>query len=116
MNVAEYNTEVGRCQRQLSWRMACAIAPMFAALSVAGIVRYNNPGLADILAPIIMFAIGFPIMLLGFVRADRTYRNFPALVCPHCDGNLSRMKSVIIATGNCPNCGRRVLNDSAIGT
>jgi len=95
--------------------MAGAIAAMFVAIGVANLVRLFNPDLADIVAPIVIFAIGFPIMLLGFYHADRTYLRFPNLICPHCQGNLSRAKHVIIATGNCPSCGRRVLSDDAIG-
>ena len=116
MTVAEYKAEFAKCQTRLTWRMAGSIAVIFAMLGIAGIVRYNNPELADTIAPIIVFAVGLPLMLLGFVHADRTYRRYPCLVCPHCDGNLARQKSVIIATGNCPNCGRRVLADASIGT
>jgi hypothetical protein len=95
--------------------MAGAIAVMFVALGIATIVRLFNPNLADILAPIVMFLVGFPLMLLGFYHADRTYLRYPQLICPYCQGNLSRAKSVIIATGNCSSCGRRVLADDAIG-
>jgi hypothetical protein len=116
MNVADYNAEFARCQRRMVWRMVYSIAIIFVALALANGVRYLGGDLADILAPIIIFAVGFPIMLLGFYHVDRTYRKFPALMCPHCDGNLSRARSVIIATGNCPSCGRRVLDDAVIGT
>jgi hypothetical protein len=95
--------------------MAGAIAVMFVALGIANLVRLANPNLADILAPVVMFFVGFPLMLLGFYHADRTYLKYPQLICPYCQGNLSRSRSVIIATGNCPSCGRRVLADDAIG-
>jgi 4-amino-4-deoxy-L-arabinose transferase-like glycosyltransferase len=116
MTIDQYTAEIARCQRQLIWRMVIAIAPVFLAFGIAGIVRYNNPDLADFVGPILVFAVGLPMMLCGFVYADRTHKSFPMLLCPHCDGNLSRSKSVIIATGNCPNCGRRILTDAAIGT
>ena len=60
--------------------------------------------------------IGFPLMLIGFRKADVTYKEFSDLVCQHCQGGLYQSKSVIIATGNCPSCGRRVVKDDAIGT
>ena len=115
MTVAEYTSECARCQRKLMWRMAGAIAAIFVAIGVANLVRLFDPDLAGIVTPIVMCLVGFPVMLLGFYRADRTHLKFPLLVGPHCDGNLSRAKSVIIATGNCPSCGRRVLTDDAIG-
>lgn len=116
MTITEFNRELAQFQRRLSWRFFFAIAPLFIAFGIAGIVRSYNPELADIAAPIIVFAIGVPIMLLGFVYADRTYKKHPALMCPYCDRTLSRAKSIVVATGNCPNCGRRVLTDDTIGT
>jgi hypothetical protein len=79
-------------------------------------VRQFQPTLADALSPIIIFAFGLPVMLYCFMRIDRLYRKFPSLVCPHCGGNLTQNKAVIIATGNCTSCGRRVLTDDSIGT
>ncbi len=116
MTIAEYNTEFARCQRRMVWRMVYSIGIIFVALALANGVRYLDDDFANLLAPIIIFAVGVPIMLIGFYHVDRTYRKFPEMICPHCDGNLSRAKSVIIATGNCPSCGRRVLADGAIGT
>lgn len=115
MTVTEYNAECARCQRRLGWRMVFAIVAILVAIGAANVVRLFDPSLADIVAPIVMLLVGFPTMLFGFYHADRTYLKFPLLICPHCEGNLSRAKSVIIATGNCPSCGRRVLHDNAIG-
>ncbi len=115
MTVAEFNAEFARCQRKMIVRMVYAIGIMFVALAIAGGVPYFDRNLADIATPFIIFAIGFPAMLFGFYRVDRVYREFPSMICPHCDGNLARSKSVTIATGNCPNCGRRVLHDTSIG-
>jgi len=116
MNIPEYNDECSRCQRTVMWRMMLAIGAMFGAIGITLIIRYNNAAVGDILGPIILALVGFPIMLLGFVHADRAYQKFSSLICPHCDGSLAREKSIIIATGNCPTCGRRVLSDSSIGT
>lgn len=116
MTIAEYLDAWKLCQRLVMRRVVGSVATIFGAMGVAGIVRLYNPLLADIVAPLIMFAVGVPLMLYGFSQADRAYRKFPGLVCPHCGGNLSRAKSVVIATGNCPHCGRRVLHDAMIGT
>jgi 4-amino-4-deoxy-L-arabinose transferase-like glycosyltransferase len=77
MTIDQYTAEIARCQRQLIWRMVIAIAPVFLAFGIAGIVRYNNPDLADFVGPILVFAVGLPMMLCGFVYADRTHKSFP---------------------------------------
>lgn len=115
MTIAKYTAECAKCQRRLGWRMAGAIAVMFIVLGIANLVRLFDPNLADIVAPVVMFLVGFPLMLLGFYHADRTYLKYPKLMCLHCHGNLSKARSVIITTGNCPSCGRRVLSDDTIG-
>ena len=115
MTVDEYKAEFARCQHLMIWRMVYSVAVIFGALGLAGCVRYYDSDLADIIAPAIIFAVGFPLMLFGFHRVDRTYQKFPGLICPHCGGSLSRAKSIIIATGNCPSCGRRILKDDSIG-
>ena len=116
MTIVEYKAETARFQRFQMTRLATGIAALFVTMAIAGVVRYNDPVLADILAPVIVFVIGLPVMLFFLWTADRGYRKYPALVCGHCEGNLYQSKSVVIATGNCPHCGRRVLADATIGT
>ncbi|MDV6030210.1 MAG: hypothetical protein F9B45_08900 [Phycisphaera sp. RhM] len=116
MTVDEYKAEVRQHDIATVVRMVASLAIIFAALAVAGVIRYYDDALADVLAPIVIFTIGTPLMIYGFTRVDRTYRRFPALICPHCDGTIARPKSTVIATGNCPNCGRNVLADATIGT
>ncbi len=116
MNIDVYKKEVKRHDRATALGFAASTCVIFASLGIAGFVRHLNDGLADIVAPIIIFMIGTPLMLYGFYRLDRLYRRFPSLICPHCKGTLAKARSVIVATGNCPHCGRQVLTDNTIGT
>lgn len=96
--------------------MFLAIAAMFAVLLIGfPIGSFVSPTYQPFVGPCCVM-IGFPLMLIGFRKADVTYKEFSDLVCQHCQGGLYQSKSVIIATGNCPSCGRRVVKDDAIGT
>ena len=116
MTIEEYLQVLRKHDHQMARRVVYSVTGIFVFLAIAGALRACAPLLADICAPILIFLIGLPLMLFGFRRADLTYRCFSNLICPHCDQSLARSKSVVIATGNCPNCGRRVLRDDRIGT
>ena len=116
MQIHEFNHEYKLCQRLMVIRAACSVAVLFAAMGIAVLTRRLFGDSASLIVPLIMFGVGLPLMLTGFYYADRTFRKFPRLICSNCDGSLYRSKSVVVATGNCPTCGRRVLSDDSIGT
>ncbi len=116
MTIDDYKAQVALHDKAIVKGMVGSLSVMFVSLGAAGLVRYYDDGIADLVAPVIIFLVGFPLMLYGFTRVDRTYRRFPTLICPHCEGTLARPKATVIATGNCPSCGRRVLADATIGT
>ncbi len=116
MNLDEFKAEVARHDTTIMKRMVLSISVMFAALAVAGILGSLEIKGAAFIGPAVVFLLGAPLMLYGFQRVDRAYRKFPALICPHCQGSLARSKPIVIATGNCPHCGREVVTDAAIGT
>ena len=115
MNVDQYKSAVRKHDAAIAFRMFVSLSIIFAALAVAGAIRLYDDGLADLLAPIVIFLIGAPLMIYGFRWAERTYRRFSCLICPRCDGTIARPRATVIATGNCPNCGRKVLEDDRIG-
>lgn len=45
------------------------------------------------------------------LQAARDPRQFKHLACPHCGTSLSRNAALVVATRNCPGCGRRVVAD-----
>ena len=100
----------------MALRMALSIAALFSTLLLGFACRALFAPVAQAIVGPVSFAIGFPLLLFGFHLTDRTYREFLKLICPYCDHSLFNSKSVIIATGNCPACGRRVLKDGQIGT
>lgn len=116
MTIDQYKSVLRQHDTAIVVRMVASLAIIFSSLAIAVAIRTFDDALADILAPIVIFMIGTPLMIYGFARADRVYRKFPTLICAHCAGSIARPKSTVIATGNCPNCGRKVLADATIGS
>lgn len=115
MDIEGYKSHVRRHESAILRRMLASVSVILIFLGIGILVRLYDDDLADILAPILIFVFGMPLMITGFWWTDRTYRSFPELVCRHCGESLARPRSTVIATGNCPHCGRRVLDDTTIG-
>lgn len=116
LNISEYKLHVSSHDHAMAVRMVCAISAILIALGIGGAIRWYDETVGSVVAPIVVFFIGLPAMIFGIWRVDQTYRRFPALVCHCCSCSLARAKATVIATGNCPNCGRKVLDDETIGT
>lgn len=116
MTVEDYKEELKRHQASVAKMLVKAISALAVSLIVAGYIRWKDGDLADTLALVVIFLIGGPLMIYGIYRCDQVYRAFPMLICQNCNENLASASSTVIATGNCPNCGRRVLDDPSIGS
>ena len=116
MTVIEYKSQVKKHEHAMAIGALFPLAAILVPIVVALTVRTVNEPVASFLAPVFLLFLGLPLMLYGFWRVDRMYKRYPMLICTHCSGSLARAKSTVIATGNCPNCGRRVLDDETIGT
>jgi hypothetical protein len=55
--------------------------------------------------------IAFVFMITLDFRSRRKLRREPCLSCPHCRRSFFDDASVVIATKNCPRCGKRVLSE-----
>lgn len=98
--------------------MALTLGALFFPLAV-GLV-FNKTAAADFPMirtglPIAAVIALLPIMFLGCRWAECTWKEFPKMSCIHCDDNLFQRWSLVVATGNCPHCGRRALKDELIG-
>lgn len=116
MNIDDYKSHVIKYDRAVASRLALSIAVIFVAMGLAGAIRIVDEQTGLIAAPFIVFLFGVPLMIFGLWWTDRVYQQFPMLSCKNCMNLLARSKSTVIATGNCPSCGRRVLDDARIGT
>lgn len=43
------------------------------------------------------------------VHMNRRHLKNPLLVCPHCHSSLHDLAYIVVASHNCPSCGRQVL-------
>lgn len=47
----------------------------------------------------------------GIYWVERKRGRNPSLLCPHCRRNLMQMRHLVIASRNCPYCGKRVVEE-----
>jgi hypothetical protein len=56
----------------------------------------------------VSFMIAIGVMFLLARRNDRDM----GVACPHCGKPLAQFKAIVIASKNCPYCGKEVLDDN----
>lgn len=115
-NIREYKQQIANHDHAMTIRMIGAISLIFIALGIGGAIRWYDDAIGSVATPIVVCFIGLPLMIFGIWRVGQTYKRFPTLLCRCCSHSLARAKATVIATGNCPNCGRRVLDEDTIGS
>jgi hypothetical protein len=67
--------------------------------------------MSDILA---MAPMALPLLLalVVFIPLSRRIDLAMGVPCPHCGKPLAQFKAIVIASKNCPYCGRKVLEDT----
>ena len=67
--------------------------------------------LADVL---VVLPMGLPLLLAlaSLIPLGRKIERTAGVLCPHCSKQIAGFKPIIIASKNCPYCGRRVLDDT----
>ena len=111
--IDEFRSDHERCSRRIARTFFISIGGMFAfvLLSLGASELFEaeiGPTLSKFL-PGGLFAIGVPFMLFGFWWADQHHKKFPNLCCRHCGKSLVQSSGIVIASRNCPHCGRQVV-------
>ncbi len=52
-----------------------------------------------------------PVLLAFIWYGERRASADPRIRCPHCEKVVSQMRAIVVATRNCPYCGRTVLKE-----
>lgn len=78
-------------------------------LRAACAASFGEPA-AETLEGVVML-LAFPAFMAVILYGDRRASSDPRLRCPHCDKHLEAMSNLVVATRNCPHCGRRVLEE-----
>jgi hypothetical protein len=112
--IEEFRVDHELCTKQIRRAVIWAIGSLGVFL-VLGIAARNavSPSLGAVAAefvPAACVALGVPLMLFGFWRADQYQKHYPNLHCRHCNKPLLQSARIVIASRNCPSCGRQVLS------
>jgi hypothetical protein len=111
--IDEFRADAERCKSGVQRRVMLSIGSLMALilLSVAARALLRDAvGSAAEFLPAAVFVAGVPLMLYGFWRADRYAARFATLACPHCAATLATSSGIVIASRNCPSCGKRVID------
>ena len=115
LTVQEFNAEAKRWSSRLTRCVfVLGVFDLLVLVAVLAVV-FSSAGGASWMVAAFMIAFFGVSHLVFHTQLKISYQEFPQLFCYNCDGNLLASRSIVIATGNCPNCGRRVLHDDTIG-
>ncbi|MFN7730308.1 MAG: hypothetical protein ACK5OB_00290 [Pirellula sp.] len=114
MTLSEYKEKVRKHNMMAGLWIAGLFLGAIILLSAAVVLVATNRELRPIAIGSLVAYVSF--VLFNFYRIENYYRKIPGLVCEHCDATLARPKSIVIATGSCPTCGERVLDDHWVTT
>ncbi len=116
MNIDEFKSHARSCQSTQIFRLVVLLVPFFMVLAVCKLAVVKSDDIWTKFIPAIVLVLFVPGLVCGAKWVENACRSIAGMLCPNCSKPLTQSKSIVIATGNCPNCGRRVLNDNRIGT
>ena len=115
VTIQEFNAEAQRWSGRLTRRILYLTLFDLLALAAFLSVVFLCPAGISWMAIALMMAFFAVSHVIFQIQLNRTYREYPMLFCYNCDSNLLTSKSIVIATGNCHSCGRKVIHDDSIG-
>ncbi len=117
LDIEQFNRACSRYGRGVLTVAGLAIVTAFGCFAVvlpfkqeirAFYMGHFGAGAAEILMGLTPFP-AIPVMFAGFWWLHRLSKKTPELLCPHCKKSIVGMRHIVVATKNCPHCGRRVL-------
>lgn len=112
--IEEYRDQLKRHDRRTTCEVTLAIAIGMAigfviVQAMSLLELHLGKGRGNLLSLGLIAMGGLPIIYVLW-RADRPGKRFPYLRCRHCEGVLNlRTQKYVIATRNCPHCGKQVI-------
>jgi endogenous inhibitor of DNA gyrase (YacG/DUF329 family) len=119
MTIDEFKASASRYSRGMAWALLGSVLAVIAFLGLVAMFRdplrdiytrtFGGPG-----AEILVGLSPFPavLILIGSLwYAERRLLRDVRLKCPSCGKQIVGMRHLVIATRNCPHCGRRVLQE-----
>jgi hypothetical protein len=113
LGIDEFRSAASTARRRMLLGTLVALLTVFAYFGViyllakfAGVQQLRNgKSTTGLLATVGVLPVFFGV----FALAARWAQSHPHLKCPHCRRSLAESAKLVIATRNCPHCGRRVL-------
>ncbi len=114
--LSEFRVASEEINNRTRTRAISSIVAMFSIfLVVFATVNPAIPFLHDSTRPLFFFGATAMVVGLCVTLFTREVKDQHSLVCPHCAKPLSQSRDIVIATGNCPHCGRRIIKDAKHG-
>ena len=118
--IDEFRADHDQCSQRTLRTLVASIGSLLVFLLLGIAARnvssaYVGPVATEFL-PVACVLVGIPLMLFGFWRADQHQKKFPNLRCRHCAKPLMQSARIVIASRNCPHCGRQVLTPPSDAT
>lgn len=109
MNLNDYRSKTKQHNRRIALWIAALVLGVVLVLMIAIAIVIANRELRPLaIACLVSYAIFF---LVNLYSMERYFKKVPGLTCTHCDASLARSQAIVLATGSCPSCGERVLDD-----
>ena len=119
MSISEFSRAASAYQKQsliacfapLSLALLClaAYAPFQKRFESLLSARYGETTV-DVLT-VLPMAVPTMLALASMIPLARRVERRAGVACPHCSKALANFKAIVIASRNCPNCGKRVIED-----
>jgi len=124
MTVEEFNQSASEYQRRILAVIGLAAFACFGCFAISlwifdvlgqqAIKALYVKYLGNIGSEILLGLTPLPAVLILFAciwYGERRVSADPRIRCPHCDKVLAPMRHLVVATRNCPFCGRKVLQE-----
>lgn len=109
MNLQDYKSKAKQHNRRIAlWIAALILGVVIVLIAAFAIVVAKRELRPLAVAGLVSYAIFF---LVNLYSMERYFKKVPGLACVHCDSSLARSQNIVIATGCCPACGERALDD-----
>jgi DNA-directed RNA polymerase subunit RPC12/RpoP len=121
MTIDEFNEATSQFQRRMLWMFLLgALAVLLLGSLTSWVVQTSRLWLTvnfgGPATEIIVGLVPVPFVLAWFAVLfiwDRRAARDPRLRCPYCAKRLDESRRLVVATRNCPHCGRKVLKEPA---
>ena len=122
MSIEEYTEAHAAYSRRLNWLLASSFVLGAGSLVLVSrnmdfiwesYFRQFEKVTAEWMVSGAIFLPWLVFLFGGIFILERRKRRDPRLSCPYCKKDISMCRALVVATRNCPSCGKRVVDEPA---